>query len=499
MARRNRRTRGSIDKLPSGKLRVRVYAGIDPLTRKPRYLHETVPGDDEDGAERALTRLLSQVDERRHPRSNITVSQAIAQWMEVADLADTTRERYEDLIRLYIEPTLGPMQAAKVDAELLERLYARLQRCRDQCAGRGRRGHSCRPLNPNTVRKIHFILRGAFDRAVRWRYLSQNEVALAEPPPKRSGEPDPPSAQEAARLLNEAWSDPEWGLLIWLAMVTGSRRGEICAVRWHHLDLDRGVVWIQASVAQTRAGLMEKGTKTHQKRRVSLDEYSLEQLALHRKRCESQCKLLGVALAEDAFVFSAAPDGSEPLLPRSVSQRYRRMAQRLGLRSTRFHSLRHYSATELIAAGVDVRTVAGRLGHGGGGSTTLRVYAAWVDEAHQQAAQRMADIVPRPQPVDRKPRGPYEEIAGKLRAAIVGGELAPGDLVPTVVDLANTHDVSVGTAHRALAVLKSEGLIDVRRGRRAVVVQPAGPAPGGGENQDDIDGDGRSARSASVG
>ena len=112
-----------------------------------------------------------------------------------------------------------------------------------------------------------------------------------------------------------------------------------------------------------------------------------------------------MALPAEAFVFSAAPDGSEPLLPRSVSQRYRRLAQRLGLRSTRFHSLRHYSAAELIAAGVDVRTAAGRLGHGGGGSTTLRVYAAWVDEAHKHAAEKMAAIVPRPQPVEPKPQG----------------------------------------------------------------------------------------------
>jgi site-specific recombinase XerD len=47
--------------------------------------------------------------------------------------------------------------------------------------------------------------------------------------------------------------------------------------------------------------------------------------------------------------------------------------------------LRHYSATELIAAGVDVRTVAGRLGHGGGGATTLRVYAAWLAATDKKA------------------------------------------------------------------------------------------------------------------
>src|SRR4029077_5501135 len=49
----------------------------------------------------------------------------------------------------------------------------------------------------------------------------------------------------------------------------------------------------------------------------------------------------------------------------------------LGIR-TRLHSMRHYSATELLASGVDLRTVAGRLGHGPGGAITLRVYAAWM-------------------------------------------------------------------------------------------------------------------------
>lgn len=79
----------------------------------------------------------------------------------------------------------------------------------------------------------------------------------------------------------------------------------------------------------------------------------------------------------------------------------------------------------------------------------------------------MAAIAPRPQPTKRKPRGPYEEIAAKLRSAIECGELKPGDPLPTVIELANEHGVAVGTAHRALALLKAEGRVDVRRGRRA--------------------------------
>jgi integrase len=92
-------------------------------------------------------------------------------------------------------------------------------------------------------------------------------------------------------------------------------------------------------------------------------------------------------------LFSREPDCSAPLVPDSVSQRYDRMAKSLGIVTT-LHKLRHYNATELLAAGVDLRTVAGRLGHGGGGTTTLRVSAAWVDEAGSRAANIMAQRMP---------------------------------------------------------------------------------------------------------
>jgi site-specific recombinase XerD len=78
-----------------------------------------------------------------------------------------------------------------------------------------------------------------------------------------------------------------------------------------------------------------------------------------------------------------------------VSHRYARMCADLGITS-HLHTLRHYSATELISSGVDIRTVAGRLGHGGGGTTTLRVYAAWVAESDKQAANLLGSRMPRP-------------------------------------------------------------------------------------------------------
>jgi hypothetical protein len=110
---RRRRSRGHIEQLPSGNYRAIVYLVIDPLTGRKRYLKEVAP----DAADVALTKLQHQVDEDRHPKTAMTVRQAIEQWLDVARLSETTRERYEDLIRLYVRPRLGHLQAGKLDAE----------------------------------------------------------------------------------------------------------------------------------------------------------------------------------------------------------------------------------------------------------------------------------------------------------------------------------------------------------------------------------------------
>ncbi|WP_433035612.1 tyrosine-type recombinase/integrase [Actinomycetospora sp. CA-053990] len=458
------RSRGYVEQRSSGSYRAVIYAGIDPLTGKERYLRESAPTRKE--AQAALARLQTKVDEKRHPRTSTTMGALLDQWMEVSDHDESTAHRYADLIRIYLRPTFGGTPAGKIDAEVLELFYARLRRCRELCSGRARAGHVCRPLAANTVRKLHFVVRAALGLGVRWRHLGVNEAEIARPPAFERHEPDPPSAEEAAALLNEAAPDPEWCLFLWLTMVTGTRRGEMCALRWSDLDLARMVL----SITRATNGRQEKDTKTHQGRRLAIDEKAVEMLRAHRKQRVELCAKLGVELLDDGFVFSLTPDGSRPLRPATTTQRYRRLAERLRLRSTRLHSLRHYSATELLAAGVDIRTVAGRLGHGDGGATTLKVYAAWVAEADKRAAATMGSIVPQPRASDRGRRAPYEEVAAALRDRIRTGELSSGSELPPVADLAQASAVSVGTAQRAVATLGSEGLVRTAPGRRTTVV-----------------------------
>jgi integrase/DNA-binding transcriptional regulator YhcF (GntR family) len=495
--RRARRQRGSVEELPSGGLRVSVYAGIDPLTGQRHYLRESIPASASAHAEaqKAMRRLTNQVDERRNPRTNATVDQLLDRHFELAELEVNTLANYRSLAEKHIRPLIGSVKVAALDGDLFDSFYAKLRRCRDHCGQRQRiehrtdgphqcdnrcKAHQCRPLSSGSIRYIHFILSGALKRAVRWRWIATNPIAQAVPPPQPKPNPQPPTAEQAARILSEAWQDPDWAMLIWLTMVTGFRRGELCAIRWRHLDLAAGVLMLERSIGQRSGRTWEKDTKTHQHRRIALDPETLSLLSEHRHRCEDRAAALELALSDDAFVFSLAIDGSAHLKPDSVSQRYARLARRLGI-STSIHKLRHYSATELISAGVDVRTVAGRLGHGGGGTTTLKVYAAWVSESDQRAATSLFARLPsRPDSdVAAAPhRGSggeamYPRIAAELRAQIASGELPVGAQLPTHKQLAERHGISVGTAHRVTALLSSEGLVEVSRGRRATVIQHA--------------------------
>jgi integrase len=81
------RARGSIETLPSSALRVRVYAGIDPLSGRRHYLTELVkPGPRAvREAEAARRRLLSQVAEKRNPRTSATVDQLLARYLDQFD------------------------------------------------------------------------------------------------------------------------------------------------------------------------------------------------------------------------------------------------------------------------------------------------------------------------------------------------------------------------------------------------------------------------------
>lgn len=419
------RDRGSIERRGNS-LRVKVYAGKDPVTGKRVYLTESTT--DEKEARRIRTRFLAQVDKQRNARTKAPLQVALDDQLRMLDLEPKSRHAYDGYIRNHVGPLLGHVPVADIDARVLEEFYAELRRCRKHCNGAleidhrvdgphecrtvrhryppGRRPagghknhdcakskcvvqecqpHVCNPLSKSTVSKIHHLIKGALASAVRWDWIETNPADVARKPKQPAPEPHPPTAEQVADIVNAAWQQGEaWGMLVWLVMVTGLRRGELLRLRWNDVDLRAGKLTIRK-------------TKTRRMRILAIDPATVDLLKEHHARYVDIVRKVGRKPSSEAFLFSYEVAHDRHYDPDAVTHRYAKMCASLGIDS-HLHELRHYSATELLTAGVDLRTVAGRLGHGGGGATTLRVYAAWVDSADRKAADLLGGRMKRPPP-----------------------------------------------------------------------------------------------------
>jgi integrase len=373
-------------------LQVQVYAGRDPLTGRKRYVSQQVPGQTKASmrqAKQVEARLLEEVGAGRHKGSRSrTMSELLERWLEwrptVRPIAPTTVSSYRAAMDRYILPALGKLPVRQVDAATLDAFYAHL---------RTRGGKDGRPLKASTVHEVHAVLSGALKQAVVWGWIGHNPAKQATAPTVEKPDVQPPIAEDAARLLATAMEEnPELGLFLRLAVVLGARRGELCSLRWPDIDFDHGQVLIAGNVVRVpRKALVHKDTKTHAKRRVAVGAGTLDLLRAHRVAQAKQALACGATLPVDAYVFSHAPDGTKPIDPDGVSHRFLRLARRLEV-NCRLHDLRHFMVTQLVAGGVDWRTVSGRAGHADG-HTTLGTHAHFQHAQDRQAAEFMDELL----------------------------------------------------------------------------------------------------------
>ena len=373
-------------------LQVQVYAGRDPLTGRKRYVSQQVPGQTKAAMRQAKqieARLLEAVGAGRQKGSRSrTMAELLERWLEwrptVRAIAPTTVSSYRAAMDRYILPALGKLPVRQLDAATLDAFYAHL---------RTRGGKDGRPLKASTVHEVHAVLSGALKQAVVWGWIGHNPAKLATAPSVEKADVQPPQAEDAARLLAAAHEEsPELGLFLRLAVVLGARRGELCALRWSDVDLDRGEALIAGNVVRVpKQALVYKDTKTHAKRRVAIGASTVELLRARRIAQAKDALACGTTLAADAYVFSHAPDGSAPIDPDGISHRFLRLARRLGV-NCRLHDLRHFMVTQLVAGGVDWRTVSGRAGHADG-HMTLATYAHFQQAQDRQAAEFMDELL----------------------------------------------------------------------------------------------------------
>jgi integrase len=371
---------GGMRQIRPGVWEVRLEAGRDPVTGRRLQLSRSVTGTKRD-AQKVLNELAVEADKGRFTGTATTFSQLSEQWLALvgADLSPTTLRTYQNLLSKRILPSIGSMPIKSIQASDLDLLYnGLLQRI---------------GLAPKSVRQIHAIIRRAFRQAILWGWVNTNPAANATPPRLRKSELSPPDADQVETLLRAAnHRDPEFANFLHIAATTGARRGEVCALRWSNVDFGLGTLTIERNIVEIPGNLIEKDTKTHANRRIALDSDTLVVFKNQLEMAQLRAELASTTVGDNDFVFSREPDGSKPWTPDSVTKRFVVLRNQLGYENMRLHDLRHFAATRLIAAGVPVRTVSGRLGHANP-STTLSVYSHFVEASDRDAAVVMGGLV----------------------------------------------------------------------------------------------------------
>jgi integrase len=263
------------------------------------------------------------------------------------------------------------------------------------CRRAGCRPHVCHPMKASTIRGIHGILSGAFAAAQRWEWTDRNPTESAKPPTMIRQPIPATSPDDVAKVIAEARSrSAALGLYLWLVVVTGVRRGELCGLQIRDIDLDGGLVHVAFNYVVRGGQRVRKDTKTHQDRWLAIDPDTCALIATYLDEIRVELAAVGAGLRDDAYLFSNDPAHVRPWNPDWATHKVAEAADAAGVKLD-IKGGRHYTASQLLAGGFDLRNTAARLGHSGGGATTLRHYADPVPEVDRRAAAYLAKLTAR--------------------------------------------------------------------------------------------------------
>jgi integrase len=364
----------------------------DPETGKRKRRWHSFNGNKRE-AQSECARLIAELKAGVYLEpSKTTVAAFLERWLDhmKAHLEPRSHERYTELARKNLIPLIGSIPLTKLRPAAISNAYVKAlesgRRLGRQAEGSEERTEHGKGLSPSTVRYMHRILRQALQQAMRWQLLVRNPADAVRPPKLERREMKVLDANGMAQLIETA-RETNLFVPILLAVMCGPRRGEITALRWRSVDIERGQISIVASTEQTRTSVREKAPKSERGRRtIALPLIVVDELRQHRLRQAESLLKLGARLNDDHHVVMRA-DG-KPLQPRSLTHAFRIFLDKHDLPRIRLHDLRHSHATQLLASGVHPKIAQERLGHSSV-AITLDLYSHVLPGMQADAADRV--------------------------------------------------------------------------------------------------------------
>jgi integrase len=356
--------------------RLRVYAGRDPVTGRPRQASKTVKARTRTAALKELRLFAAEVAGRGALPSRVTVKQLLERWVDEflpgEGKAKTTIDSYRTVVRAHLVPALGHHALTDLSAYDLDRYY---------------RAQQAKGMAARTVRQHHAILSSALSQAIAWEWIDRSPAPRAKPPQVPRGQGPIPTVEQVRDLIDAAGDDIDLAVAITIMAIVGLRRGELCGLRWSDVDWEGGRLRVERQRVFADHQDHTVPLKYGEGRWVAVGELGMAVLARYGAGVDARCAELGLARLADGWLVSA-DGGRSPSSPRYMTERFR--ALEVTVRVTP-HGLRRFAATQMVGAGVDVRTAAGRLGHTP--EVMLRRYAGFMPARDLEAAEGLETTV----------------------------------------------------------------------------------------------------------